>query len=156
VRGGAADTDGGEAQTRRGLRGEHRSEEVQLSGKEKRPEAHRNGGSTVRVESGQRGGGRRPPVDGNELRWILQHEGGMGSEEGLMVKDDNDQRWELTVRELKRQRWLRLRCGERRSSSRLRPEVTRGGQGGGGGALLVGVVVVRRGKKVMTAGLAPF
>jgi hypothetical protein len=36
-------------------------------------------------------------VDG-ELRWVLQHEGGTGSEEGPMVEDDDGQRWELTVR----------------------------------------------------------
>jgi hypothetical protein len=36
-------------------------------------------------------------VDG-ELRWVLYHEGGTGSEEGPMAEDDDGRRWELTVR----------------------------------------------------------
>jgi hypothetical protein len=41
-------------------------------------------------------------VAGDELRWVLQHEGGMESEEGPMAEDDDGQRWELTIRGLKR------------------------------------------------------
>jgi hypothetical protein len=65
------------------------------------------------------------PVASDELWWVLQHEGGTGSEEGLMEKDDGGRRWELTVRGLKWQR-LRLRHGERRSGGQFGPEVTGG------------------------------
>jgi hypothetical protein len=57
TRGGAAHAGGGEVQTCRGLRGEHRDEEGQPLNKERWPEAHCNGGSTVRAESGRCGGG---------------------------------------------------------------------------------------------------
>jgi hypothetical protein len=49
-------------------------------------------------------GSRWAPVVSVELRWVLQHEGRMGSEEGLMAEEDDGQRWELTVRGMKR-RW---------------------------------------------------
>jgi hypothetical protein len=57
VRGGAFDTNGGEVQTRQGLRGEHHGEEGQPLGKERRLEAHRNGGLMVRAESGRSSSG---------------------------------------------------------------------------------------------------
>jgi hypothetical protein len=53
VRGGAFDASGGEVQMRQGLRGEHHGEEGQPLGKERRLEAHRNGGLTARAESGR-------------------------------------------------------------------------------------------------------
>jgi hypothetical protein len=34
-------------------------------------------------------------VAGDELWWVLQHEGGTRSEEGLRVEDDDGRRWEL-------------------------------------------------------------
>jgi hypothetical protein len=43
-------------------------------------------------------GGRRAPVAGDELWWVLQHEGGTRSEEGLMVEYNDGWRWKLTVR----------------------------------------------------------
>jgi hypothetical protein len=42
--------------------------------------------------------GRRAPVTDDELWWVLQHEGGMGSEEGWRAEDDDGRRWEHTVR----------------------------------------------------------
>jgi hypothetical protein len=50
----------------------------------------------------------RASVVGNDLEVLLQHEGGTGSEEGPMVEDDDGQRWELTLRGLKRRQRLRF------------------------------------------------
>jgi hypothetical protein len=55
--GGASHAIGGEVQTWQGLRGEYHGEEGQPSDKERRPEAHHNGGLTARAESGRCGGG---------------------------------------------------------------------------------------------------
>jgi hypothetical protein len=52
-----ADAGQEEAQMRRGLRGENHIEDGQTPSKERRPEAHRNGGSMARVESDRCGGG---------------------------------------------------------------------------------------------------
>jgi hypothetical protein len=53
-----------------------------VPGKERQFEANRNGGSTVRAESGRCGGGRRAPVTDDELWWVLQHEWGRGLRRG--------------------------------------------------------------------------
>jgi hypothetical protein len=55
--GGATHADGGDVQTWRGLRGGHHREEGLPSDKGRRAEAHHNGESTVRAESGRCGGG---------------------------------------------------------------------------------------------------
>jgi hypothetical protein len=44
------------------------------------------------------------PVVGSGLEVLQQHEGGTGSEEGLMAEDNDGRRWELTVRVLRRRR----------------------------------------------------
>jgi hypothetical protein len=62
----------------------------------------RRGGTGLTGPAGRRLGSvsrwRRALVVDGELRWVLQHEGGTGSEEGPMVEDYDGQRWELTVR----------------------------------------------------------
>jgi hypothetical protein len=40
-------------------------------------------------------------VVGDELQWVLQDEGGTGSDEGPMVEDDDGWMWKLTMRGLK-------------------------------------------------------
>jgi hypothetical protein len=99
-------------------------------------------------------GDRRVLVAGNELRWVLHHEGGMGSEEGPMEEEDDGRRWELTVRGLKRWWRFRLRVGNGgpvADYDRRSPEGDKGG-----GALLVGVEAVWRQKKGATTWLGPF
>jgi hypothetical protein len=63
-----------------------------VPGKVRRSEAHRSGGATAR-RFGVAARRRRAPLVGDELWWVLQHEGGTRSEEGLMAEDDDGWRW---------------------------------------------------------------
>jgi hypothetical protein len=118
-----------------GRRREHRCGTGDPPNKARLSRAQQSSGVTVRWrEAAARR--RQAPVVGGELRWVLQHEGGMGSEEGLMVEDDDGRRWELIVRGLKRWRRLQFPGGAAAAGVARR-------QGGWGGGSL-GVLLARK------------
>jgi hypothetical protein len=129
----------------RGLWGEHRGEEGQPPGKERRLEAHRNGGRFRRRSSVGAvvvDGSRWAPVVSVELRWVLQHEGRMGSEVGAHREGGEAAVAALTLvwgTAVQRPTWTR---GHRRGTR--------------GDALLVGVEVVKRGGERRQLGSVPF
>jgi hypothetical protein len=80
---------------------EHRCDTRDPPDKARQSEAHRSRGAMTRWLEATTWR-RWTLVVGGELRWVLQLEGGTGSEEGPMAEDDDGRRWELTMRGLKR------------------------------------------------------